>query len=82
MNRPNFDARQLREAAKPIAELLSQRDGIDADIKEYYDAAKEKGIDTASLRKAISELRKPPKNRDTVDLYKDALQPDLFQRAT
>lgn len=80
MTIPNFDARQLRELAKPIAELLTQRDGIDADIKEYYASAKEKGIDTAALRKAITELRKPPRNRDTVDLYKDALQGDLFAR--
>lgn len=43
----------LPERARRIAALVSQRDEIQADIKDEYDAAKSAGFTVTALKKAI-----------------------------
>lgn len=57
----NVAAEQLRQFIEHIERLLSERDGINDDIKDIYAEAKASGFDTKIMRQIIA-LRKMDAN--------------------
>ncbi len=76
---------ELRSYADRATNLIEERDRINEDLREVMNEAKDSGFDTKILRKAIKEIRSDAAQlnaeRAMIDLYKHAIQPDLFSEA-
>ena len=67
-----------------IVSLLDERDGVNENIKEVFDEAREAGFDTKIMRKAIKRIRTDLETlkaeEEMIDSYVEAMQPDLFAK--
>ena len=77
--------KQLQSFSERIMRLEDDKAAIVTDLKEVYNEAKDSGLDTKILRKAVRLLRRDPAEAkaeaDMVDMYAHAIQPDLFTAA-
>lgn len=79
-NSGGINASAAKDYARRIATLMDQRkeatDEFNADIKDVFAEAKEKGLDTKALRKAVSLMRLDKDEKDKLGTYVAAL--DIF----
>lgn len=75
-------AAQVKSLAVRVISLLDQRDEVNEDIREIFKEAKENGLDSKIMRKAIAEERKDQfalkAERDQVDMYRMAISGKLL----
>jgi uncharacterized protein (UPF0335 family) len=75
-------AAQVKALAVRIISLLDDRDEVNEDIREVFKEAKEAGLDSKIMRKAVAEERKDQialkAERDMVDMYRMAISGKLL----
>lgn len=79
----NIAADQLKSYVDRIENLEEQKAGVALDIREVFSEAKSNGFDVKAMREILKmrkiEAAKRKEQEYMVDLYKRALQMDLFE---
>lgn len=77
MTKPGHNSGAIPDGTKELVErierLMTEKDGVNSDIKEIYKEAKSKGHDTKVLRAVIRRRKEDEKKREefetSVDTY-------------
>jgi uncharacterized protein (UPF0335 family) len=61
----------VRKLAESISAIRGQIEDLEADEKQYYDSAKDQGINTAELKRAIKIMRMDADKREKTFAMRD-----------